>query len=362
MITTSPQLVSNTAAPVSQPLRTALNGGPPGMLSRVADSIFWMSRYIERAENVARFINVNLKLSLDLGSQTAGQWAPLVYTTGDQDFFKEHYVDPDQRKVIEFLAFDPKNPNSIVSCLRYARENARTVREMISSLMWEELNKYFLTVRSAATDRSVFDSPFDFFNQIILSSHLMEGITDATMSHGEAWHFARLGRLLERADKTSRILDVKYFILLPSERDVGTALDTIQWSALLESASALEMYRKRHGRITPAQVADFLILDREFPRAMHFCLIEAENSLAAISGHRGDRIYSSAEQRLGRLRSELNYSRIDEIVNNGLHEFIDDFQQKLNDVGEAIYETFFAPTAGAQGSVMTQTQTQSQSR
>jgi uncharacterized alpha-E superfamily protein len=326
------------------------------MLSRVADSIFWMSRYIERAENVARFIHVNLKLSLDLGPTIGSQWASLVYTTGDQDAFAERFGEPDQRTVIEFLAFDEKNPNSILSCLKQARENARTVREMISSLMWEELNKFFLMTRFAASDRAALDNPFDFFQQVILTSHLLSGITDGTMSHGEPWHFTRLGRLLERADKTSRILDVKYYILLPSVADVGTAIDTIQWSALLESASALEMYRKRHGGITPNQVADFLILDREFPRAMHFCLIEAEQSLTAITGNRGGRIYTSAEQKLGRLRSELNYSRIDEIIKLGLHEFIDQFQDRLNEVGAAIHETFFAPHPV--GAVQSQSQMQ----
>jgi uncharacterized alpha-E superfamily protein len=326
------------------------------MLSRVADSIFWMSRYIERAENVARFIHVNLKLSIDLGPGTGGQWAPLVYTTGDQDNFKERHGEPDQRSVIDFLAFDAENPNSILSCLRGARENARTVREMISTQMWEELNKFFLNVRSAANNRHVLENPFDFFQQVILSSHLMDGITSATMSHNEAWHFAQVGRLLERADKTSRILDVKYFLLLPSVADVGTAVDTIQWSALLESASALEMYRKRFGRITPSDVADFLILDREFPRAMHFCLIEAEESLSAITGNRGGRIYTTAEQKLGRLRSELNYSRIDEIMHQGLHEFIDQYQIRLNEVGEAMHESFFAPQSLGPP-LMTQSQT-----
>lgn len=312
------------------------------MLSRVADSIFWLSRSIERAQNIARFINVNLKLSIDLGAGAHNQWSPLIYTTGDQERFEEHYGEYNQRNVIDFLAFDLNNPNSIISCLRSARENARTVREMISSMMWEELNKFFLSVRAAANDQSIFDSPYEFFNQIILASHLLEGITDGTMSHGEPWHFAHLGRMLERADKTSRILDVKYFILLPSVGDVGTNIDTIQWGALLESASALEMYRKRHGRIEPESVAEFLILDRDFPRAMHHCLIEAEKSLNAIFGRRDDRIYNAAEQRLGRLRADVNYSQIREIIDGGLHEFIDDFQTKLNAVGAAIHETFFA--------------------
>jgi uncharacterized alpha-E superfamily protein len=339
------------------------------VLSRVADSIFWMSRYIERAENVARFVDVNLNLTLDLGAESGEQWAPLVYTTGDHVNFEERFGRPTQQNVIQFLSFDEQNPNSILSCLSSARENARTVREMISSAMWEELNKFYLMVRSQAAGRLAVDAPYDFFNQIKLSSHLLEGITDATMSHGEPWHFARMGRLVERADKTSRILDVKYFVLLPNVAEVGTPLDTIQWSALLESASALEMYRKRYGRITPTNVAEFLMLDREFPRAMHFCLLKAEESLLAITGSLHGTFRTPAEQQIGRLRSELDYAHIDEIIRDGLHEFIDGFQTQLNQVGEAISETFFSlhpvppvrDTRGRARSNGTQTQTQSQS-
>ncbi|HEX3726617.1 MAG TPA: alpha-E domain-containing protein, partial [Pirellulales bacterium] len=232
--------------------------------------------------------------------------------------------------------------NSILSCLRAARENARTVRELISSSMWEELNKFYLMVRAAKTEADHLAEAYDFFKQVKLSSNLLEGITVATMSHGEAWHFARMGRLLERADKTSRILDVKYYVLLPTLGDVGTPLDTVQWSALLDSASALEMYRKRFGRIVPLDVADFLILDREFPRAIHFCLIKGEESLLAITGGERGRFHTLAEKRLGRLRSELDYTQVTEIIDQGLHEFIDAFQVRLNQVDAAIYETFFA--------------------
>ncbi|REK07441.1 MAG: alpha-E domain-containing protein [Planctomycetota bacterium] len=313
------------------------------MLSRTADSIFWMSRYIERAENVARFIDVNMQLAMDVGGGgPRDQWAPLVVTTGDDELYTELYGEPDQQKAIEFLTFDVRNPNSILSCLMHARENARTVREMISSAMWEELNKFYLMVRSAKSNPNVWDSAYEFFHEVKLASHLLEGITVATMSHGEAWHFARMGRLLERADKTSRILDVKYYVLLPTVDEVGTPLDTVQWSALLESASALEMYRKRFGRIMPTHVADFLILDREFPRAMHFCLIKAEDSLLAITGVQKGHFHSTAEKRLGRLRSQLDYTQIGEIIEQGMHEFIDAFQVQLNLVGEAIHETFFA--------------------
>ena len=312
------------------------------MLSRVADSIFWMSRCIERAENVARFIDVNLNLSLDLGPGMDEQWAPLVFTTGDHGEFAARFGRPTQDSVIQFLAFDDKNTNSILSCLRSARENARTVRDMISSTMWEELNKFYLMVESAARQGAGHESPFEFFNRIKVCSHLFEGVTDATMSHGEAWHFSRLGRMVERGDKTSRILDVKYYLLLPSVAEVGTPLDTIQWSALLKSASSLEMYRKTHGRITPGRVVEFLILDRDFPRAMHYCLLEAEESLLAITGGMRGTFRNPAERLLGRLRSELDYTGVQEIIDGGLHEFIDAFQRKLNDVDAAIFETFFA--------------------
>jgi uncharacterized alpha-E superfamily protein len=312
------------------------------MLSRVADSIYWMSRYIERAENVARFIDVNLHLMLDVPVGAAEQWEPLVQTTGDVKMFEERYGKPTKENVVAFLTFDPDNPNSIVSCLRVARENARTVREIISSEMWEQANKFYLMVREAANDDRVTEEPHAFFTEIKMASHLFVGITDVTMSHGEGWHFGRVGRLLERADKTSRILDVKYFILLPSVTDVGSPFDDIQWAAVLKSASAFEMYRKRFGRLTPDRVADFLILDREFPRAMHYCVVKAEESLHAISGAALGTFQNVAEQRLGRVRSELGYAQIQEIISGGLHEFLDAFQAKLNRVGDAIHETFFA--------------------
>jgi len=319
------------------------------MLSRVADSILWMSRYVERAENVARFIDVNLNMSLDLGPDMLNQWAPLVYTTGDHAEFTERHGPAGQESVIQFLTFDEKNPNSILSCLASARENARTVREMLSSPMWEELNKFYLLVRNAAQNTAaVHDSPFEFFDRIKHAAYVLEGVTEATMSHGEAWHFRRLGRMLERADKTSRILDVKYYLLLPNVQDVGTPLDTIQWASLLRSAGALEMYRQTHGQITPNHVAEFLILNRDFPRALRFCLIRAEQSLLAITGGATGTYRNRAEQRLGRLRAELDYTSAADIVGGGLHEFIDGFQTRLNDVGDAINETFFAAPAAAE--------------
>lgn len=313
------------------------------MLSRVADSIYWMSRYVERAENVARFVDVNLQLMLDAPAGSDQQWAPLVATTGDHEGFKKRFGHATKQNVIQFLAFDGENSNSILSCLRAARENARTVREIISSEMWLQLNKFYLMVNDAAISGAGMATPHVFFNDVKDASHLFNGITAATMTHGEAWHFGpMLGRMLERADKTSRILDVKYFILLRSAADVGTPFDDIQWAAVLRSASAFEMYRKRHGRLTPRGVVEFLLLDREFPRAIQFCLLTARDSLHAISGTPLGTFRHAPEKLLGQLCSDLSFTSVDEIIQSGLHEYLDELQTKMNQVAAGIFETFFA--------------------
>ncbi len=312
------------------------------MLSRVADSIYWMSRYIERAENVARFVDVNTHLILDLPVEAEEQWEPLVITTGDREIFSDNYGEPTRENVIQFLTFDTKNPNSILSTLIKARENARTIREIISSEMWEQINKFYYMVRDAMVGNEAIKNTHDFYTKVKLESHLFAGLTDTTMSHGEAWHFSRLGRLLERADKTSRILDVKYFILLPRPDDVGSPFDNIQWAALLKSASAFEMYRKKHRRIYHKKVVEFLLLDREFPRSIHYCLIKAEDSLKSITGSKSGTFQNAAERKLGRLRSEFDYTQISEIFSTGLHEYLDNFQSRLNQVGDSIFATFFA--------------------
>lgn len=326
------------------------------MLSRVASSIYWLNRYIERAENYARFIEVNLNLSLDLPRGTTEQWDPLVATTGDHEGFANRYGKATKEAVIRFLITDVANPNSILSCLTAARENARSVREVISTDMWEQVNRFYLMVRAAASKGLPGQNLHTLLADVKANSHLFLGITDATMSHGEGWHFARLGRLLERADKTSRILDVKYYILLPTVTEVGTPFDIIQWSALLKSASALEMYYKQHSCIAPNPVVEFLILNPNFPRAIRYCLIKGEDSLRAIAGSESDRHNNLAEKRLGRLRSEMDYVDMAEILSGGLHEFLDGFQYKLNRTDDAIYETFFAlrPVEGIMAKEKTQ--------
>lgn len=311
------------------------------MLSRVADAIYWLNRYVERAENVARFVEVNLNLLLDTPTVTH-HWAPLITTTGDSKLFHERYGEATSENVLQFLTFDQSYPNSIVSCLKGARENAHAVRSSISSEMWEQVNDVYWQVKQAAQTPMTLKQRYQFYPEIRMASHLFAGIMDATMSHNEGWHFGHLGRLLERADKTARILDVKYFILLPSIDAVGSPIDNLQWVALLKSASGYEMYRKCQHRINPENVAEFLILDQEFPRSVRFSILQAEKSLHAISGQPLGSWSCQSERTLGRLRSSLEYITLAEIFDQGLHEFLDDLQIKLNDIGQDIYQDFVA--------------------
>jgi uncharacterized alpha-E superfamily protein len=313
------------------------------MLSRVADSLYWMSRYVERAENVARFIDVNTWLSLDLPTDYEEQWSPLVSTTDDEEFFAEHYKDASKSNVVHFLTFDTRNPNSILSSIAAARENARMARQYITLEMWEQINRFYYAIQSGAQSAARgFPPRQDFFSEVTTASHLFLGTVYATMSHNEGWHFCRLGHLLERADKTSRILDAKYYLLLPTVDTVGTPYDDIMWAAVLRSTSAFEMYRKRFQQISPDRVVEFLILDREFPRAIQHCFVSAEESLHAISGTPARSFGNPAEQQLGRLCAELNYLQVAELISRGLHEFLDDLQARLNLLGDAIYNSFFA--------------------
>ena len=311
------------------------------LLSRAAEAIYWMARYIERAENVARFIDVNLHLQLDLPLEPAHQWQPLIDTSGDAEVYLERHGKAKKASVIKFLVWDTKNLNSISSCLRAARENARSVREIISSEMWEQVNGMYLKIQS---QRALQDSErlAEILRGIRLGCHMFEGITDSTMSYNEAWHFLRLGRQLERADKTSRILDVKYFMLLPTPKAVGSPYDDIHWSAVLKSVSGFEMYRKRHGRITPRNIVDFLVLDLEFPRAIRHCLRAADESVHAITGTPMGSCYYPSERTLAPLRAELDYTSVETIIGQGLHEYLDALQGRMNGIDDSLERDFFA--------------------
>ena len=311
------------------------------MLSRVASAIYWCGRYLERADNTARFIDVNLHMSLDAPIAFSDQWEPLVAVTGNKEAFYARYDEPSRDNVLQFLTHDPGNPSSIVSCLGRARENARSTREVMSSEMWEQINRFYLTVSSRGVRHRSTRDAFSFYSEVKLLSNLVTGVADDTMSHDEAWHFFRLGKMIERADNTSRLLDVKYFLLLPSIDVVGGPVDEMQWTMILGSASALEMYRKRFGQVSPMNVVDFLLLDPDFPRSLLYCIVHADDSLRDITGSPSGAYRNRAEQWLGLLKAELAYASVADIIGSGLHEFLDGLQSKLNKVGFAIYEAFF---------------------
>jgi uncharacterized alpha-E superfamily protein len=320
------------------------------MLSRAADSAYWMARYIERAENVARYVDVNLQASLDNGGGDA-QWMPILAAAGDQEFFIEKHGDrgaPGGEDILRFLAFEPEYPNSIVACVTKARENARQVRGSLSLEAWEQLNKFYHLMISPEARRRAAESPHAFFSEVRMASYLFEGIVEATMTRGEEWNFLKLGRYLERADQTSRILDVKYFILLPDPSDVGSVVDDLLWGALLHSVSGYEMFRRRHGRILPEKVAEFLLLDRDFPRAVLHCLLRAEEALLAITGTPMGTFRFEAEKCLSLQRAGLAYANMGEVLAEGLHEYLDRLQTGLNKIGEGIFQAFFALEAPAQ--------------
>ena len=311
------------------------------MLSRVANSVYWMSRYLERAENIARFISVNQNTLMDLPIESTNQWESLITASGDVDQYKSRYDSISQETVVDFLTFDHQYSNSIYSCVRSARENARTIREHISSEVWKHINEMYLSLDSNTAKNHATKDLNKFCETIKNKCLLFNGLCDSSMTHGEAWQFIQLGRLLERADKTSRVLDVKYYILLPQPNYVGTPYDNIQWASLLKSVSGLEMYRLENLRIDPKNVVNFLILDAHFPRSMRFCISHAEQRLHTISGSQIDEYTNPAERHLGRLASELIYTDIDDIIKIGVHEYVDQFQVRLNQAGAGIAETFF---------------------
>lgn len=315
------------------------------MLSRVADSCFWLSRYLERAETNARILDVNMQLILDFEDQAPHlvqrHWQPVLATLEDQELFNEIHDSVTPEAVMEFVTFERKNPHSIFSCMANARENARTVREQISSEMWEQMNRTFLYLRDGQARADFQDSPIDFYRRFVDTLHGFQGTTDATMTHGEGWDFLQMGKYLERADSTSRVLDIKYHILLPKGEKVGGHVDITQWMAVLRSCSGMEAYIKSYvGQISGWQIAEFLILHDEFPRSIRYCADQLDAALHRITGCDRSHFSNTAERLSGQLRANLDYSDISSIFNSGLHQFLDQTQGSLIGIANAILETY----------------------
>ncbi|MEQ8925267.1 MAG: alpha-E domain-containing protein [Fulvivirga sp.] len=312
------------------------------MLSRVADSLFWLGRYTERAENYARFIDVNFNLSLDLPPGIEEQWDPLLQATGGKEQYIELFGEEITRaNAILFLGFDERNLNSIYNSVKFARENARIVRESIPKETWEVLNDLHYYVEEAK-DKKIWkkEDPKDCFKYIKSQIQLLNGIAYDNVPRTQGWYFSKLGQFLERADKTSRILDVKYHFLLPSLDDVGSPLDFLHWVALLKSVSGFNAYRRIYGIIKPESIVDYLVLNRFFPRSVLFCLQNIEDCLHEISGSKQG--YSNmAEKAIGNMRSDLEFADVNDIFNDGLHEYLDNIQLKLNNISDLIYDQYF---------------------
>ncbi|HEY2329048.1 MAG TPA: alpha-E domain-containing protein [Verrucomicrobiae bacterium] len=316
------------------------------MLSRVANSLYWMARYIERAENIARIVDVNLQLLLDMRrldeKRLIRYWEPIVQATGDDEAFFKAHPHATGNAVTEFLVFQPENPNSIFQCICQARENARMVRDQITLELWEQLNRIYLFIRSRQA-RKVWDrSPSEFFQEIKSASLHLIGIINATLIHNEGLWFVQAGQFLERADKTTRILDVRHQSL--PERGVPERIGpdaALEWSAVLRSCSAWDAYKTIHAAdVHPRSVAEFLLLDDNFPRSVRFCVNELNHVLRRISGVAEGRFTNEAERLTGRFLAELQFSTVDEIFGIGLHKYLDEAQAKLNSIGAALFRAY----------------------
>ncbi|HSH08814.1 MAG TPA: alpha-E domain-containing protein [Oceanipulchritudo sp.] len=315
------------------------------MLSRVANCLYWMSRYMERAENTARLLDVNLQLMLDFegldDESLTSHWMPIVACSGQSELFKKLYASTDSHSVQEFMTFNQENPNSILSCISAARENARMVRDQIPVEMWEVINGTYHMLRNQSTDKIVASGAYEFFDGLKRDTMLFQGLTDSTFTHDKGYKFIQAGKFLERADQTSRIIDIKYHMLLPEANDIGGAVDLAQWMAVLRSCSAFDAYHHRYvSDIQPWFVAEFLILSQNFPRSIRFCVSTLDYHLRSITSTGGNQFSNAAEQVSGRLRSELIYTTIEEIIQEGLHEYLDRIQLRLMELIDSIVKTY----------------------
>ena len=316
------------------------------MLSRTADHLFWMSRYTERAENTARMLDVNYQTSLlpqSAGVARVG-WQGLLSISELLPAYNEKHGDIAQNDVMEFMVKDEENPSSIISCLRAARENARAVRGSLTTEAWETQNQTWLEAKRMLRDGEFERDPSQFFDWVKFRSHLSRGVVLGTMLQDEAFYFLRLGTFLERADNTARLVDVKFhavesdFFGTADERD--QEYDFYHWSAILRSVSAFEIYRKVYRDvIKPERVADLLILRADMPRSLHASLVEVVNNLVMVSNDQS----KETQRRAGKLLADLQYARIDEILATGLHAFLTQFLDRVNELGGRISRDFLIP-------------------
>lgn len=305
------------------------------MLSRVADSLYWLGRYVERAENLARMVEVTRQDALETFNRKTKDtiWKPVIYATSIDFELKDEQKAALDQDTAYYIALHPLNPRSIAACIASARENARSVRDQLSQEMWLELNGIHLFLSSKAAHDKFRNNPEALFRQIIRFSIIFQGLSQSTIRHDEGWHFARLGRFIERADKTSRILDTLTF--------KGEKPSVFSLLAVLRSCSAFTAFRAQYRTDTSLRnVAAFLFFSPDFPRSIRFCLRRINDTLLEISGTSQGTFSNEAERITGSALALVNFTEIDQLLEDGLHEGIDDLQGKLNDIGQNIFETY----------------------
>lgn len=315
------------------------------MLSRTADHLYWMARYIERAENMARVLDVTYNMSLvpNAAESESALWEPALQIAGNIEAFEERYDEYTAANVIHYLAMDEENPSSIFNALRSARENARAVRVALSAETWENINALWLEFGQFFGANLAESGLSAFCDWVKSRSHLFRGVSFGTMLRDDAFRFVRLGTFIERADNTARLLDVKYHLLLPDEEEIGGAVDYYEWSAVLRSVSAFQAYQKVFSdTIEPWRVAELLVLRDDMPRSLHACFDEITPILEQLSGRRN----SECRRIAGELHARLHYGRMDEIFQEGLHEFLEDFVTCNNNLGVEIQRSFLNAPSG----------------
>jgi uncharacterized alpha-E superfamily protein len=319
------------------------------MLSRTADHLFWMSRYMERAENTARMLNVNYETSLLPQSADATEqgWRGLLSISELTPAYQQRYSEVNGRDVMDFMVRDEGNPSSILACLRAARENARAVRGTLTTEVWETQNQTWLEFNRLLREGAFTRDPGSFFEWVKFRSHLSRGVTVGTMLQDDSLHFLRIGTFLERGDNTARLLDVKFHALAGeyfgnANNKESHEVDFYHWSAILRSVSGFEIYRKVYRNvIRPELVAELLILRPDMPRSLAACVNELLANLKLVANQQS----GETLRRAGRLQADLAYGRIDEILATGLHAYLTQFLARVGDLGGGISRDFLVPEA-----------------
>jgi uncharacterized alpha-E superfamily protein len=313
------------------------------MLCRVADSLFWISRYIERAENTVRFVDVTLQTQLE-SEQTTDElsyelWSPILSSLGDRALFESLYETHNSTNVTDFLTFNSENPSSVYSCIAAARENARMVRDQISGEMWAVINRLYLYIKKQDREAICRDIRFEFFEYVKECSLLFQGVTDSTYTHQSGFEFMQCGKFIERADKTCRILDSKQY--MRSEGSLDDAMDAAQWAAMLKGCSAAEAFYQNYiNGVEGKSVLYFLILDHSFPRSVIHCIRRLQLACHAISGCPVTHYTNEAERQVGMLLSRLNYSQARDLEGDKSTELLNDVKDILELVAKELSKQY----------------------